>query len=56
MYCIIYLYSTSHSAHESEALPVQETQRKESSLEKTCFSHRSPRSWDKEIVPPVNWA
>jgi len=31
----IHLYSTSCSAHQSEALPVRETQREESSLERT---------------------
>src|SRR6218665_1533722 len=37
LYCIvsIYLYSASCSAHQSEALPVRETQREESSLERT---------------------
>ena len=37
LYCIvsIYLYSASCSAHQSEALPVQETQRVDSSLERT---------------------
>src|SRR6218665_1632442 len=35
LYCIvsIYLYSASCSAHQSEALPVRETQREESSVE-----------------------
>ena len=34
LYCIvsIHLYSASCSAHQSEALPVRETQREESSL------------------------
>jgi len=34
LYCIvsIHLYSASCSAHQSEVLPVQETQREESSL------------------------
>ena len=31
----IHLYSTSYSAHQSEALPVRETQGEESSLERT---------------------
>ena len=31
----IHLYSDSWSAHQSEALPVRETQREESSLERT---------------------
>src|SRR6218665_3305257 len=37
LYCIVYLhlYNTSCSAHQSEALPVRETQREESSLERT---------------------
>src|SRR6218665_847153 len=37
LYCIvsIHLYSASCSAHQSEALPVRETQREESSLERT---------------------
>src|SRR6218665_872474 len=37
LYCIvsINLYSASCSAHQSEALPVRETQREESSLERT---------------------
>ena len=37
VYCIAYihLYSASCSAHQSEALPVRETQREESSLERT---------------------
>src|SRR6218665_3876785 len=37
LYCIvsIYLYSASCSAHQSEVLPVRETQREESSLERT---------------------
>src|SRR6218665_677681 len=37
LYCIvsIHLYSASCSAHQSEALPVQRTQREESSLERT---------------------
>src|SRR6218665_1599681 len=37
LYCIvsIYLYSASCRAHQSEALPVRETQREESSLERT---------------------
>ena len=36
MYCIvsIHLYSASSSAHQSEALPVRETQGEESSLER----------------------
>jgi len=35
-YCIVFihLYSASCSAHQSEALPVRETQREESSLER----------------------
>src|SRR6218665_2179508 len=37
LYCIasIHLYGASCSAHQSEALPVRETQREESSLERT---------------------
>src|SRR6218665_3785971 len=37
LYCIvsIYLYSASCSAHQSQVLPVQKTQREESSLERT---------------------
>jgi len=37
LYCIvsIHLYSASCSEHQSEALPVRETQREESSLERT---------------------
>src|SRR6218665_1013308 len=37
LYCIvsIHFYSASCSAHQSEALPVRETQREESSLERT---------------------
>jgi len=37
LYCIvsIHLYSASCSAHQSEALPVRETQREESGLERT---------------------
>src|SRR6218665_338640 len=37
LYCIVsmHLYSASCSAHQSEALPVRETQREESSLERT---------------------
>src|SRR6218665_2083035 len=37
LYCIvsIYLYSASCSAHQLEALPVRETQREESSVERT---------------------
>src|SRR6218665_3378132 len=37
LYCIvsINLYSASCSAHQSESLPVRETQREESSLERT---------------------
>src|SRR6218665_2546147 len=37
LYCIVSknLYSASCSAHQSEALPVRETQREESSLERT---------------------
>jgi len=37
LYCIvsIHLYCASCSTHQSEALPVQETQREESSLERT---------------------
>src|SRR6218665_801861 len=37
LYCIIsiHLYSASCSAHQSEALPMRETQREESSLERT---------------------
>jgi len=37
LYCIVFihLYSASCSAHQSEALPVQETQREESSVERT---------------------
>src|SRR6218665_298427 len=37
LYCIvsIYLFSASCSAHQSEALPVRETQREESSLKRT---------------------
>src|SRR6218665_2452238 len=45
LYCIvsINLYSASCSAHQSEALPVRETQREESSLERTkrCTWHTS---------------
>jgi len=41
LYCIvsIHLYS---SAHQSEALPVQETQREESSLERMKIGNWSP--------------
>jgi len=36
LYCIsIHLYSASCCAHQSEVLPVRETQREESSLERT---------------------
>src|SRR6218665_3870755 len=37
LYCIVsvHLYSASCSAHQTEALPVRETQREESSLERT---------------------
>src|SRR6218665_2200888 len=37
LYCIvsIHLYSASCSAHQSEALPVRDTQREESNLERT---------------------
>ena len=37
LYCVesIHSYSASCSAHQSEALPVRETQREESSLERT---------------------
>src|SRR6218665_2950712 len=35
----IHLYSASCSAHQSEALPVRETQREESSLERTKKRH-----------------
>src|SRR6218665_1932402 len=37
LYCIVFihLYSASCSAHQSEALPVRETQREESSVERT---------------------
>ena len=41
LYCIvsIHLYSASCSAHQSEALPMRETQREESSLERTKYPH-----------------
>ena len=44
LYCIvsIHLYSASCSAHQSEALPVRETQREESSLERTKEALGSP--------------
>src|SRR6218665_1277089 len=37
LHCIvsIHLYSASYSAHQSEALPLQKTQREESSLKRT---------------------
>jgi len=49
-YCIyiyIHLYSASCSAHQSEALPVRETQIEESSLERTKEALGSP---DNKVV------
>ena len=41
LYCIVakHLYSASCSEHQSEALPMRETQREESRLEKTKNRH-----------------
>src|SRR6218665_1797180 len=47
LYCFIsiHLYSAFCSAHQSEALPVRETQREESSLERTKRGIEESRFW-----------
>src|SRR6218665_423786 len=49
LYCIpIHLYSASCSAHQSETLPVRETQREESSFERTKRGSRRRKELDPE--------
>jgi len=49
LYCIgsVHLYSASCIAHQSEAPPVQETQREESSLQRTKEAFGSPVNKEK---------
>ena len=57
LYCIvsIHLYSASCSAHQSEALPVRETQREESSLERTKRARcREMKGHSEERVESVD--
>jgi len=51
LYCIytVHLYSASYSAHQSEALPVQETQREE----RIRLLERSSCSTDRSLTTTV---
>ena len=57
MHCIatINLYIVSHSAHRSEALPVQETKKEESNLERTKRALGSPPDNEEERVSGWSW-